>query len=281
MHPGARSWPKRAALLALLPALLAVGSGRERAWTLDSGAEHELVERINHSRKRSGLPKLDLSTELRDAARAHAVEMAKRAQVTHRFPQEAGLRPRVAATGLGFDFVAENVGRAGDAELMHEGFLRSPGHRENILEARVNAVGVGAVRVGDDLFVTENFAHVVPDYEPKQVEKLVARGIAELREQARLPSLSRSDSRSPREQACDMARRDSVRFTRPAAPRQAGTLRTIAYATADPALLPEALRQMAATKRPESFSVGACSARTASYPAGAYWVVVVFYFPQK
>jgi hypothetical protein len=54
-------------------------------------------------------------------------------------------------------------------------------------------------------------------------------------------------------------------------------LQTIAYATADPASLPETLRRVAAGQRPESFSVGACSGRTASFPSGAYWIVVVFY----
>ena len=45
--------------------------------------------------------------------------------------------------------------------------------------------------------------------------------------------------------------------------------------------LPEQLRDEAERQRPTSFSVGACFSRTASYPAGAYWVVVVFYFPMK
>jgi hypothetical protein len=272
-----RSWPGRAALLALLPLLVGAGGTPERAARFDSGAEHELVERINHSRKEAGLPKLEHSDQLREAARAHAQEMAERGQLTHRFTGEPDLRQRVAATGLRFNLVAENVGRSGDVDSMHAGFLRSPAHRENILHPEENAVGVGAVRVGRELFVTEDFARVVPDYEPDEVEKRVAQAIEELRKQARLPRLSRGDSRPLREQACDMARRDSVQFNHRAYPAAPGSQR-LAYATADPASLPQALRQLAAGSRPVGFAVGACTARTASYPSGGYWVVVVFYF---
>lgn len=277
MRSELRSWPGRAVLVVLLPALVGVGGRPERGPEVDSDAEHELVRRINHSRKEAGLPKLELSNKLREAARRHALEMARRAQLTHRFAGEPELRQRVAATGLRFDLVGENVGRSPDVSDLHAGFLRSPAHRENILHPQENAVGVGAVRVGGELFVTEDFAHVVPDYDPERVEKLVARGIAELRRQARLPELARSASKPLREQACDMARRDSIEFNRRAYPAR-GTQQTLAYATADPAPLPQTLRQMAASRRPLSFAVGACSAHSPSYPSGGYWVVVVFYF---
>lgn len=75
-----------------------------------------------------------------------------------------------------------------------------------------------------------------------------------------------------------MAQRDSLQFTHGGYPSVPGTLKTIAYATPDPARLPESLRDLVTRKRPDSFSVGACSARTASFPSGAYWIVVVFYF---
>lgn len=268
----------RAALVVLLPALLNAGAPPAR-WT-DSAAERELVERINQSREQNGLPRLGLNSRLGEAARAHSVQMAKRMLLTHRLADEPELRDRVAGTGLRFDFVGENVGRGDDAASMHEEFLHSPGHRANILHVRASEVGVGAVRVGEDLFVTEDFAHVVPDYEPQQVEELVARGIAELRKAAKLPRLYRTALGAAREEACHMAQRDSVEFSRGALPDRAGRMQTIAYATADPAPLPETLRQLAASKLPESFSVGACSGRTASYPSGGYWIVVVFYTSQ-
>src|SRR5439155_20404421 len=55
----------------------------------------------------------------------------------------------------------ENVGCAGDADQMHQAFMRSPGHRANIL-GDWNAVGVGAYE-GRLLWGTEDFAKVQPD----------------------------------------------------------------------------------------------------------------------
>jgi len=281
MRVGARSWAGGVGLLALVPLLLAAGDAPQRALTPDPAAERELVNRINQTREREGLPRLKSDPLLAQAARAHSLEMARQRQVTHRLPQEPGLRPRVAATGLRFDFVGENVGRARDAALMHEDFLLSPGHRQNILQTRVNAVGVGAVRAGDDLFVTENFARVVPDYDSEDAEKLVARQVKELRKQTGLPPLERETLGPVREEACALAARDTVDASHQPAPRLRGALHTIAYSSADPERIPEQLRDEVARQRPLSFSVGACFARSPSYPAGAYWVVVVFYSPQK
>ncbi len=281
MRVGARSWTGGAELLALVPLLVAAGGAPERALTPDPAAERELVERINQSREREGLPRLKADPLLAQAARAHSLEMAKRMQVTHRLPEEPSLRPRVAATGLRFDFVGENVGRARDAELMHQDFLLSAGHRQNILEARVNAVGVGAARAGDDLFVTENFARVIPDYDSGQVEELVARQVAELRKQAGQPPLEPANLGPVRQEACALAARDAVDASHQPAPRLHGVLHTVAYSSADPERLPPQFRDEVARQPLLSFSVGACFARTPSYPAGAYWVVVVFYSPQK
>ena len=267
--------------LALLPLLLGASGRPEPAVTSDPDAEHELVERINQSRQRDGLPKLHPNPRLAAAARAHAWEMARQRQVTHRFPRELELRGRAALTGLRFDFVGENVGRNRGAEEAHREFLSSPGHRENILDPRANAVGVGAARTGEDLWVTEDFAHVVPDYDSAEAEEIVSRQVAALRKQAGQPPLERRELGPVREEACAMARRDRVNASHLAAPRLRGTIHTIAYSSADLDRIPEQLRDQVERERPQGFSVGACSARTAGYPAGAYWVVVVFYFPQK
>jgi len=275
------SWTGRAVLFALLPLLLGAGGGREPSVAPDLAAERELVERINHSRRRSGLPKLELDSRLAEAARAHALEMARQGHVTHRFPQEPVLRGRVAVTGLRFDFVGENVGLNRDAELSHHEFMSSPGHRENILDPRANAVGVGAVRTGEDLWVTEDFAHVVPDYDSTEAEEVVVRLIAGLRKQAGQPPLQRGELGPVRQEACALAQADRLDAKHLPAPGLHGTLHTIAYSSADPERIPEQLRDEVERQRPQNFSVGACFARTTSYPAGAYWVVVVFYFPRQ
>ena len=78
MRGGITPWQGRAAVLALLPALLGAGGAPQRTPAPDSAAERELVERINVSREGSGLPKLEANVRLSEAARAHSQEMAAR-----------------------------------------------------------------------------------------------------------------------------------------------------------------------------------------------------------
>jgi uncharacterized protein YkwD len=58
--------------------------------------------------------------------------------------------------------VAENVGRAYSAGQAHRGFMTSPGHRGNVVEPRITAVGLGIVAGRNEsgmvpLFITELF----------------------------------------------------------------------------------------------------------------------------
>jgi len=69
---------------------------------------------------------------------------------------------RVRKVGLSPMLVAENVGRAYSAGQAHRGFMTSPGHRANVVEPRVTAVGLGIVAGPPEngtipLFVTELF----------------------------------------------------------------------------------------------------------------------------
>jgi hypothetical protein len=53
--------------------------------------------------------------------------------------------------------VGENVGYGPDALAVHVAFMRSPGHRANILDRDYSEVGVGAVVRGGRVWVAEVF----------------------------------------------------------------------------------------------------------------------------
>ena len=55
--------------------------------------------------------------------------------------------------------VAENVGCGQSADSLHQSFMDSPGHRDNIMDPDFTDVGIG-VRFADDgaMWVTQNFA---------------------------------------------------------------------------------------------------------------------------
>jgi uncharacterized protein YkwD len=70
--------------------------------------------------------------------------MADGGFLDHRAPDGTGLGERVAASGYRYRFLAENIA-AGQAEpaSVVEGWLKSEGHRRNLLEAEAVEAGAG------------------------------------------------------------------------------------------------------------------------------------------
>jgi uncharacterized protein YkwD len=105
---------------------------------------------------------LRLDRQLTAVARAHSAEMAATGVVGHVSPQTGNAADRVKKMGLNPLLVAENVGRAYSAGQAHRGFMGSPGHRGNVVEPRVTAVGIGIVAGREEngtvpLFFTQLF----------------------------------------------------------------------------------------------------------------------------
>lgn len=105
---------------------------------------------INQERARHRLPGFNLNAALTRAAQAHACDNANHNRLSH-FGTD-GSRPstRVIRAGYDFRFVTENVaiGYATPEQVLRA-WLRSPTHRQNVLESRTNELGLG-VAVGRD-----------------------------------------------------------------------------------------------------------------------------------
>jgi len=108
-------------------------------------AERELVALVNRDRARAGLPALIVDPRLTAIARAHSQDMADHDFVGHVSPRTGTAMDRVRRAGLRPELVLENVGRAYGASEAESGFLASPGHRGNLLDAHARRVGVGVV----------------------------------------------------------------------------------------------------------------------------------------
>jgi uncharacterized protein YkwD len=118
--------------------------------------ETAALEAVNEARIREGLPALTDTPQLRDLARLHSLDMARRGRLTHRGSDGREVDGRAARHGIDFAYIGENVGRnrgyhdpAAKAVL---GWLASPGHRANILKPEYTHTGVGARR-GEDGYV--------------------------------------------------------------------------------------------------------------------------------
>ena len=136
------------ALAALVAALLALGVSAATSASADAG-EAEFVGHANAARAAHGVGPLTVAEDLVAVARAHSQRMAGAGTIFH----NSDLGGHVA----GWQVVGENVGRGGSAGSLHEAFMNSPAHRQNVLDARFTQVGIGTVIVNGTIFVTQVF----------------------------------------------------------------------------------------------------------------------------
>ncbi len=132
---------------------LVVSSAAEPLWTL-VGSEARLFARANDVRRKHQLGTLRASPALAEVALAHAQDMARNGYLSH--VNAGGQDPleRVRAAGIeGFKLLAENIAASDVAadrvSAMVEEWLRSPLHRENLLNPVFNSSGVAVVEAPD------------------------------------------------------------------------------------------------------------------------------------
>lgn len=128
----------------------------------------------NHERAATGLPALVWNESLAAAARKHASRMASENLLSHQLEGEPPLERRASLAGARFTTVGENVAIGPMAPDIQVGWMKSPGHRANILGAGYNALGVGVVEVNYELFAVEDFSEAVAPLSISQQEETVA-----------------------------------------------------------------------------------------------------------
>jgi uncharacterized protein YkwD len=250
------------------------GDQSESQITFDPEAEQRLLELTNAERARMGLQPLAADDGLTEAARDHAALMAEQATLSHQFPGEEPLLQRLAPSALPLDQMGENVAMSLDIDRAHQGLMRSPHHRENILRPDYNVAGFAVVRAGDRIYVVEDFGHSLPKVSILQAENAVAEAILRARGDDRSPQLKRLQLSDLRNAACDMASRDHLN---PKAVSGPAPHYVLAYTNMAPDSLPARADKLIGDPAVRSFAVGACFARTNSYPNGTYWVALAFY----
>jgi uncharacterized protein YkwD len=239
----------------------------------DSGAEAALLSAANASRAESGAPPLTMDSGLSRAARAHAMAMRDAHELSHQFDGEPSLGQRIAAASqLQLDQEGENVALDFDAADAHQHLMLSPPHRANLLNSAYNVVGMGVVRSGNRLYIVEDFGHALPKYSLIEIKDRVAKGVNQIRREAGQPELSRRDLVVADSAACSMAEAD--RFGTPPIRRLAERYTVLSFTSLNPERLPEGANRAITSPNVESFSVGACYARSETYPNGVYWIVV-------
>ena len=235
--------------------------------------EQDLLQLANQSRQRAGAPRLVLDSGLTAAARTHAQAMLEAHQLSHQFAGEPALMLRLAATStLQLDRAAENVALDYSAQGGHQHLMLSPPHRANLLNPAYNVVGLGVVRSGDRLYIVQDFARSLPAYSVDEAKSRVATAVNQMRHESGRPLLARHDLASSDEAACSMARADRL-GTSPVH-KLAASNTVLTYTSLRPETLPTQASHVIRSPNLHSFSIGACYARTQTYPTGVHWIVL-------
>jgi uncharacterized protein YkwD len=128
-----------------------VGAGRAAEETSVQQPE-EVLRAVNALRARVGFASLRQDPLLALVARGYADELAAARRLAHVID---GVDPaaRLAQAGLRADVVAEDIARAPTLDGAWRSLLGSPAHRGNLVEARVDAAGVGVARADGQVYL--------------------------------------------------------------------------------------------------------------------------------
>ena len=140
------------------PTTLPTAPGAYRKALGEQQVDEVLLRLLNKPRQSEGLPKLRRDVQLDKVALAHAKAMLAAKRVAHDLGSGTP-RQRVSAAGLSTLLVGENVASAPTPARIHHALYGSPSHRDNMLQAAFQRVGIAALRdKRQQLWVVELFA---------------------------------------------------------------------------------------------------------------------------
>ena len=121
------------------------------------GYERQVFELINKKRAEFGLKPLIWNDDVAKIARIHSEEMANYKYFDHAGHDGSMVNNRADAIGLSKwrsigENIAYNRGFANPLEFAVEGWMKSPAHRENILNNRWQESGIGIAITADGIY---------------------------------------------------------------------------------------------------------------------------------
>ena len=121
--------------------------------------ELKAINLLNRDRAQNGLAPLAADPKLTLVARRHAADMTARGYFNHTNLQGQSPFDRLKANGITYRLAGENIAYNSSIEKMEAGWMASPGHRANILNAGYTHVGLGlAVKPDGTLYGVQLFA---------------------------------------------------------------------------------------------------------------------------
>jgi uncharacterized protein YkwD len=244
-----------AVTLALAVLLTPIARGQQHS------PARRILDRTNQDRAAQGLPALRWSDALAAAAEAHLRWMERENELSHQYPGEAPLMERAARAGAHFRSIAENIALGPNADAIERGWMHSTPHRRNILDPKMDAVGVAVDRVGGTLYAVEDFAQTVQSLNPRQVEGRV-------RALLRAQGITAFEPGAEAQQACRMTG---------GMPHDRRPRLLVRFQTSDLSQLPSQVVQQIRSGGFTRAAVGACAPEGGQPDFTSYRVAILFY----
>ncbi|MEU4692903.1 CAP domain-containing protein [Actinoplanes sp. NPDC023714] len=113
--------------------------------------QQQVLALVNRNRQNHGCGSLTADRRLIEAANRHAADMARSGYFAHEDRRGERAGSRVADAGYEWKRYGENIARGQKSafEVVTD-WMNSPDHRENILDCRLDQMGVGLAIAGDD-----------------------------------------------------------------------------------------------------------------------------------
>lgn len=238
--------------------------GQQGAGQPQPAAAEQLFALANQSRAQVGDRPLQWDAALTEAAMKHCRRMAAEGPIAHRYSGEPDLSERTSMAGAHFDLIEENVAVGPYPAGIHEGWMNSPGHRENLLNRDVDHVGIAVVAYHGVLYAVADYSRAVATRTPVQVEAAVAglirmSGVAIRRESSQARAACATDHGMPQSGS---------------GPQATFVMR---WQDSDLARLPQALVDRLSSGRYHEAEVGSCPSHEAVGAFTSYRIAVLLY----
>lgn len=112
--------------------------------------ESQFIAKVNAAREANGQQPYVVASDLTSIARQHSADMSRQQSLYH--------NPNLTTQVKNWRAVGENVGEGPTVDDIHNAFMNSPEHRDNILDHDFTQIGVGvSVDSNGIIWVTEDF----------------------------------------------------------------------------------------------------------------------------
>jgi uncharacterized protein YkwD len=225
-----------------------------------SAEEQFFFDSANRERAAQQLPPLKWNSALAEAARHHALLMAKQDDLSHQLPGEPPLSQRAAQAGARFSKIGENIAVGPHAQSIHTGWMHSPGHRANILDVHFTALGIGVIGQNGGLYAVEDFSTAIANMNIEAQEEKVAALLA-------AKGLRVSSERENARKLCS----DDL------APTGRRAMLILSYEASDISELPEPLERQIRDNKYREAAVGACQPKERAAGIARFRITVLLF----